>query len=126
MKEGIELMNSFMRGTHFEKKLAKFQIDHNLCRDDILCGTIGSGWWYGFLRRNGYRIVNQQGEKFGVDRSDWTTLDNISQMYDIIYDEMVDAGVAEKLDTSMFMNKKGKLLRSFMNLEEKWIQNLLT
>ncbi len=101
-------------------------MDHNLCRDDFLCGTIGSGWWYGFLRRNGHRIVTQQGEKFAVDRSDWTTLDNIAQMYDIIYDEMMDASVAEKLDTIVFMNEKGEIVEDFIDLEEKWKQNLLS
>ncbi len=43
VREGIELMNSLMRGTHYEKNVAKFQMDRNLCRDNALCGTVGSG-----------------------------------------------------------------------------------
>ncbi len=35
--------------------------------------------------------------KFAVDQSDWTTLGNISQMHGIIYNEMVDAKIAEKI-----------------------------
>ena len=37
VREGIELMNSLMRGTHYEKNVAKFQMDHNLCSDNALC-----------------------------------------------------------------------------------------
>ena len=40
-----------------------------------------------------------QGEKFAVDMSDWTTLKNIEEMYDAIYDEMVVVKVGEKLMT---------------------------
>ncbi len=57
--------------------------------------------------------------RFAVDRSDWTTLDNISQMYNIIYDKMVDAGVGEKLDTSVFMNQKGEIVEEFYRLGRK-------
>ncbi len=71
------------------------------------------------MRRNGHRIVTQQGERFAVDRSDWTTLDNISQMYDIIYDEMVNASVAERLETSVFMNKKGEIVDEFYQFGRK-------
>ncbi len=61
-----------------------------------------------FLRRNGNRVVTQKGKKFAVDRSDWTTLGNMQQMYDVIYNEMVDAKVAEKLNLPVFMNQKGE------------------
>ncbi len=102
-----------------KKIVTKFQMDCKLCRDNMSCGTVGSGWWYVFLRRNGQRIVTQQGEKFAIDRLDWTTLHNISQMYDIMYDEMVDTGVAEKLDTSMFMNQKGEIVEKFNGFGRK-------
>ncbi len=106
-------MNSLISGTHLENDVAKFQIKRNLCKDKVSYGTVGLGWWYGFLRRNGQRIVTQQGKKFAVDRSDWTTLGNIAQMYDIIYNKMVDAGVAEKLDTSVFFNQEGEIIEEF-------------
>ncbi len=59
------------------------------------------------LKRIGHQILTQWGEKFAVDRSDWTTLENITQMYCITYNEMVGAKVATKLKTPVFMNWKG-------------------
>mmetsp|Transcript_31728 Transcript_31728/g.67253 ORF Transcript_31728/g.67253 Transcript_31728/m.67253 type:complete len:115 (+) Transcript_31728:309-653(+) len=97
VKEGIELMNSLIVGTNMQKNVVNFQMERNLCSDEY--GRVGKGWWRGFLRRNGHRIVTQRGEKFAVHRSDWTTFDNIKQMYDVIYDEMVDAKIAEKIDS---------------------------
>ncbi len=47
------------------------------------------------------------------------TLVNISQMYDIIYDGMVDDGGAQKLDTSVFMNQKGEIVEEFYQFGRK-------
>ena len=47
-------------------------------------------------------------------------------MYDIIYDEMVDAGVAEKLDTPVFFNQEGEIVEEFNRFGKKLTQNLLT
>ena len=38
--------------------------------------------------------MTKRGKKFALNRAEWTTLPNISQMYDVIYDEFVDAKVA--------------------------------
>lgn len=94
-------------------------MDCNLCREDVLYGIVGFGWWYGFLHRNGHQIV-------AIGQLDWTTTDNISQVYNIIYDKMVYAGVSEKLDILSVQMKKEKLLRIFINLKGKRIQNLFT
>ena len=46
------------------------------------------------MRRNEDKLVTKQGEKFPQNRSDWTTLLNSPQMYEVIYDEIVDASPA--------------------------------
>ena len=51
--------------------------------------------------------MTKRGEKFALNRSDWTTLPNIKQMYEVIYDEMVDAGVAIELQTPIFTDIDG-------------------
>ncbi len=73
----------------------------------LIIGFIEKAWWYCCFQRNGHRIVAQYQEK-DVDQSDWTTLDTISKIYDIIYDEMGDETIAEKMDRSVFMNQNGK------------------
>mmetsp|Transcript_11312 Transcript_11312/g.24031 ORF Transcript_11312/g.24031 Transcript_11312/m.24031 type:complete len:208 (+) Transcript_11312:255-878(+) len=100
-------------------------MERKLCQDNASYGKVGQGWWCGFLRRNGQRIVTQQGEKFAIDWSDWTTLDNISQMYDIIYDEMIDAKIAEKINKPCFMNEKGKVVEECDRFGKK-VDTILT
>ncbi len=108
--EGVKLMNSLIDGTNFQKEVVEFQMARQLGREVFEYGEIGKGWWRGFLKRNGHHIVTQRGEKFAVDRSNWTTLDNISQMYDIIYDEMIDAKIAKKMEVQIFMDLDGEVV----------------
>jgi regulation of enolase protein 1 (concanavalin A-like superfamily) len=54
--------------------------------------------YYCFLKRNGHALVSKRGEKFAANRSDWSTYENFATMYDGVYDEMVAAGVAKRLD----------------------------
>ncbi len=63
-----------------------------------------------FLKRNGHHNVTQHREKFTVDRLDWMTLDNISQMFDILYDEMIDAEIVKKIEDPIFMDCDGDVV----------------
>jgi hypothetical protein len=66
------------------------------------------GWWGGFLKRHEDEIVTKRGKKCALNRHDWTTFENIQQMYDVIYDELVDArvacGLSEHIFTDMHAN----------------------
>mmetsp|Transcript_17160 Transcript_17160/g.26242 ORF Transcript_17160/g.26242 Transcript_17160/m.26242 type:complete len:139 (+) Transcript_17160:772-1188(+) len=43
-------------------------------------------------------------------RKEWSTYQNISKMYDIVYDGMVEAQVATKLPSSVWMDRDGKVV----------------
>ncbi len=70
VREGVVLMNSLINGTNFQKELVEFQMVQKFGWDTYTYGEVGKGWWQGFLKRNGYCIVTQRGEKFAVDRLD--------------------------------------------------------
>ena len=38
--------------------------------------------------------MTKHGERFALNHHNWTTLANIKQMYDAIYNEIVDANMA--------------------------------
>ena len=59
------------------------------------------------MRRNHHRLVTKRGERFACNRAQWTTVRNIKQMYDVIYDELVDAGIAIYREKHVFTDKEG-------------------
>ncbi len=94
------MMNNLTEGTEFRRKIEEFQRVRKLGSKALVVGEVGRGWWRGFLRRDGHRIATKRGERFATERSEWTTLANIDQMYDIIYNEMVEAKIAKRLEES--------------------------
>jgi len=105
--EDVALMNNLIDGTPFQEALAKFQKTGKLGNESFEFGRVLKGWWRGFSKQNAHRIVTKRGEKFATNRADWTKMKNIRQMYDVIYDELVEAGVALNLDNPMFTDYNG-------------------
>ena len=100
-------MNDMIENTNTKQKLIEFQQSRKLGTYGFEKGKVTNGWWRGFLRRNENKLVTKRGEKFALNRHDWTTLPNIKQMYEVIYDEMEDAGVAIELQTPIFTDIDG-------------------
>eukprot|EP00978_Attheya_sp_CCMP212_P006142 scaffold13838_cov51-Attheya_sp.AAC.1 len=115
---GLCLANSVIKGTETEKKVREWQ-EHNIkaCKmkkgnldddDDDVPGLLKTGYWKGFMNRNKHRLVSKKSQKYALDRKDWSTYNNINQMYDDIYDEMTEAGVAVELETPKWVDRDRK------------------
>ena len=72
-------MNDLIQGTSVQVELVAFQKTHKLGKQDFEYGTVTKNWWRGFMERHGHKIVTKRGEKFALNRADWTTLPNIRQ-----------------------------------------------
>ena len=59
------------------------------------------------MRRHGHRLVTKRGKRFACNRAEWTTYPNMKQMYDVVYDEFVDAGIAEQLEEPIWTDEEG-------------------
>jgi hypothetical protein len=46
-------------------------------------------------------------KKKDITRTDWATYDNIKKMYDLIYPELVDCGIAVKVQNDLFFDVNG-------------------
>ena len=101
-------MNNIIVGTSYQDELRRFQEVRRLGSEDFESGTVTTGWWRGFKTRYRHRVVTKRGERFACNRAEWTKRKNIAQMYDVIYDEMVDAGVTKVLDTLVYTDMTGK------------------
>ena len=77
--------------------------------------TLGAGYWRGFLKRNHHAIRSKRAVKFEVKRAEWCTYDNFLQMYEGVYKEMAECGIASRLETKVRVDKKG----SIVELEEE-------
>ena len=96
--EALALGNDLIRGTPTESKIIEWKKQRNEYRDGS--PVLGSKWWQLFKRRWSHRLVTKRGQKFAMDRSCALTYANVRKMYDDVYQCMVEAGVAKKLDVA--------------------------
>ena len=109
---GLSLANSLIKGTEIETQVLEFKRQHKMGPDDDEGMLLGAGYWKGFWNRNHHLLERKRGQKYAHDRDNWTTYRNFGDMYDHIYDEMVDAGVAEKLTEPVWMDKMGNIVEN--------------
>jgi phage terminase small subunit len=108
--EGLQVMNSLIKGQGLQLKLIEFKLLRGLGGDLDHLGQVGRSYWTGFMRRHGDRLVTKRGEKFASNRADWSKYSYIKQMYDVIYDEFVAAGVARVREKEVFMDRLGNIV----------------
>ena len=110
MSEGLHLINSLIQGTEIQEQLIEWKKLNSFVNGDESDGLVGKGYWTAFRKRWDHEISGKTGKKFELDRSNWTTYKNFCAMYDLIIDEMVDAGVVKKLDVSQWMDINGNIV----------------
>ena len=103
--KGLMLVNSLIKGMPIQKELVKWKRKFS---NDTL-GTVGKGYWDRFIIRNKHKLVSKRGQKYELNRQKWTTYCNFVDMYQHAIQEMVDAGVAKKLDEPVWITHDGKL-----------------
>ena len=114
VQEGLQLANSMIKpASETERNVIEYLKARNQYSID---GTstkspgnlLGSGYWAGFRRWYGHLLVSKKGVQFGHNRSEWCKDDNFKRMYDLVYEAMHVAGVAEKLTVPEWQNKAGE------------------
>jgi hypothetical protein len=68
---------------------------------------VGESWYRGFMLRNENKLKRAKCKVIDNNRRTYCTYENFSNMYDAVYENMVDAGVAIKLDHEVMFDKDG-------------------
>ena len=56
------------------------------------------------MKRNSYRLVNNRGHKYELERATCTKHQNFNQMYDCIEDALIKLGLSKALNVPIFMD----------------------
>ncbi len=108
--EGLALANSLIEGTNWEEDLISFKKKRGwkqFTTDGQRKPLLGKKWYKGFWKRYGHLLEKKRGQKFSKDCAEWSIHRNFVQMYEEVYDAMVLAGVAKKIDVPKWVNQEG-------------------
>ena len=106
VSETLGLANDLIRNTDLEKKIIQWKkktLHLDVKKKDPV---LGRKYWTLFKKRWEHKLVSKRGQKFAMDRNNALTYPNVRQMYEDVYESMVEAGVAKKL-TEPDMNQPG-------------------
>jgi hypothetical protein len=70
---------------------------------------VGERWYRNFMNRFAHKIKRSKFKVQDNNRRTYCTLDNFSNMYDAVYENMVEAGVANRLDNEVMFDKEGNI-----------------
>ena len=108
----IALINDLISGTKYQNCLEEFKRKHCGQTEKEKLGKIGYKYWTNFKGRNAHLIVTRKGQKFELDRSQWTTYTNFWAMYNRFGDEMEYASVAQLFDEPQWMDREGTICQN--------------
>ena len=89
----ISLVNSLISDSELSKDLVVWKKKHIKGKKNDV-SKVGRGYWAGFMKRRGHEICSKKGESHELDYLAWTTYANFNDMYQPVYDDMDDAGIA--------------------------------
>jgi hypothetical protein len=113
--EFLALANDIIKDTPTSAKLIAFQT--KICGLQINKNEgpnrLGKKYFYNFMNRFSDIIHTTKITKKCISRLEWATYDNIKKMYNLVYREMVVAGIAEVLEEAEYFDKDNKILEVF-------------
>ena len=102
--EGLLIANSLIQSKPVQLELMALQER----KKRTPTGVLSTGYWSGFMKRHKDILSVQKGYTMNALRTDWVTYSNVNKMYDLVYDQMVTAGVACQLSPSEFYYVNGE------------------
>lgn len=112
----IHLAYSAIQGTIHYDKLVEFKKKRHLPVPNIDDeevdeeSVIGVSWYYGFLERHKDKIRRGKGKVKDVKRHTWCTYVHFEEMYNCVYAQMANSGVAVKTEEFTSYDKDGKVV----------------
>jgi hypothetical protein len=62
------------------------------------------------MKCNGHLVKAKKGVKFDSKRADWCTYQNFELVYQEVYQQMVESGIASKFDAPAWFDKSGNII----------------
>lgn len=103
----MELCDDIIRNTIHETRLRAFWEKRGIVK--VGKQLVGIGWYEGFLKRNQDKLTRKRVQIRDRKRRTWCTVQHFTNMYNTVYDAMVQCGVAEMTENELMYDKYGKV-----------------
>ena len=109
--ELMELADDLIRGTVYEQKYNDYRKKLGIKRNEKDGNSIvGERWFEGFLKRWSIELISGKCLVQDTVRHTWCVKEHFENMYNAVYNNMVECGVAIKLDHDIMYDDKGNIV----------------
>jgi hypothetical protein len=105
--EVMDLADSLIIDTVHADRLIEFCLKRNIHKNISSNKLVGDRWYSNFLNRHSDELRCGRCKIQDTNRQTWCTKENFMNMYSCVYESMVEAGVAVKLDEEVMMDREG-------------------
>ena len=108
--EGLALENFLIDQKPLQSRLKVFQMS----KKKAPTGILSTKFWQLFMRRHDKALKAAKGVRVAANRTEWVTYQNVESMYNLVYEQMIDSGLARRLLESeqYFVNENGEVVES--------------
>lgn len=112
----MSLAEDVIHGTQAATELAEFKSKRQITDiyhepiDNQRKVRVGEGWYKNFMRRNKDKIKRQRLKVKDRQRLTYFAYPNFQIMYKTVYEDMVNCGIATKIDEEVLVNLKGEIV----------------
>jgi hypothetical protein len=109
--EIMDLADEIIRYTEYAEDLIEFCDKRGITKDmeNSEERLLGNRWYVNFLKRHDEELKRGKCRIQDNKRRTWCTIENFLNMYECIYESMVECGVAVKLDEEKMFDKNGNI-----------------
>lgn len=94
LSEGLALANSLIQDKPIQQTLNTFQ----LSKKANATGQVSNKYWKQFIKRYKNLLDVNKGVKLSSKRSEWETYQNLEKIYSLVFEQMINYGVARRLE----------------------------
>ena len=91
--EGLQFANSLIDGKPLQDELKVYQPSQG----KQPTGLLSIRYWQQFIKGNRHVLESAKGYRVAANRTEWVTYQNIECMYNLVCEQMIDAGLARRL-----------------------------
>jgi hypothetical protein len=108
-QEIIQLADDIIRDTKYAENYIKFLKARGINKNKKDETIVGEKWYQLFIKRHNNALRRGKCRITDCKRRTWCTYEHFDNMYNCIYESMVECGVAIKLDSEKMFDKSGNI-----------------
>ena len=107
----LKIANNLIQGTDVEAKVIAMK-KNSKAPDTEPGKALGTRYYSQFMKRHRLQLESARAYSTDVNRQNWSIWGNFKHMYDFIYEQLCEMGIAKKREQPAYMDREGNIVET--------------